>query len=46
MLGWLWEQPMDQVKQFFDVLDYATVRAILFGLIVIGGYSLIKRGHR
>lgn len=37
---------MDQVKQFFDVLDYATVRAILYVLMVVGGVALIRRGRR
>jgi|SwirhisoilCB3_FD_contig_21_37803078_length_430_multi_2_in_0_out_0_2 hypothetical protein len=37
---------MDQVRQFFDVLDYATVRAFLYVLMVIGAFALIKRVHK
>jgi hypothetical protein len=37
---------MDQIKHFFDVLDYATFRAFVYVLMVLGAISLIKRHRR
>jgi hypothetical protein len=36
---------MDFVKHVFDVLDYATFRAFLYVLMVIGAIALIRRGR-
>lgn len=36
---------MEKIKQFFDVLDYATFRVFLYALMVIGAYTLIKFAH-
>jgi hypothetical protein len=37
---------MDHVKHFFDILDYATFRAFLYAMLIIGVISLIKNHHR
>jgi hypothetical protein len=36
---------MDRVKEFFDVLDYATFRAFLLVLMVLGAGTLVKVVH-
>ncbi len=37
---------MDFVKRFFDVLDYATFRAFLYVLMVVGAIALIRSCRR
>jgi hypothetical protein len=32
---------MESVKQFFDVLDYTTLRVVLYVLMVVGAWALI-----
>jgi hypothetical protein len=36
---------MDLAKHFFDVLDYVTIRAFLYVLMVVGAIALIKVLH-
>jgi cell division protein FtsL len=36
---------MEHLRQFFDLLDYATVRTFLYVLMVVGAITLIKQIH-
>ncbi len=36
---------MEHVKQFFDLLDYMTFRAVLYALMLAGGITLIRACH-
>lgn len=33
---------MESVKQFFDVLDYTTLRVVFYVLMVLGAWALIR----
>jgi hypothetical protein len=33
---------MDSIKHFFDVLDYVTLRASLYVLMVLGAWAVIR----
>jgi hypothetical protein len=37
---------MDAVKHFFDVLDYATFRAVIYVLMLVGATALIRKHGR
>jgi len=34
---------MELVKEFFDVLDYTTLRVVFYVLMVTGAWALIRR---
>jgi hypothetical protein len=36
---------MEHVKQFFDLLDYMTIRAVLYALMLAGAIALIRACH-
>jgi hypothetical protein len=36
---------MDHVKQFFDLLDYVTIRTLLYILMVVGAIALVRLLH-
>jgi cell division protein FtsL len=42
---WETENMEQHLKQFFDLLDYATIRAFLYVLMVIGAFTLIRLVH-
>jgi hypothetical protein len=37
---------MEQIKHFFDLLDYTTYRAFQYALMVLGAIALIKWHRR
>jgi len=34
---------MESIKEFFDLLDYTTLRVVFYVLMVMGAWALIRR---